>query len=103
MTAPSSPVRALAEELLVAGFTTDPFDASLVGVPGYDDKLPEHTEAGEVAAVTRAEDIATRAAAIDPSTLDDEDTVTRAVVEKLARSSIDRLNAKSVEYTITGL
>jgi uncharacterized protein (DUF885 family) len=103
MTAPSSPVRALAEELLVAGFTTDPFDASLVGVPGYDDKLPEHTEAGEAAAVTRAEDIATRAAAIDPSTLDDEDTVTRAVVEKLARSSIDRLNAKSVEYTITGL
>jgi uncharacterized protein (DUF885 family) len=103
MTAPSSPVRALAEELLDAGFTIDPFDASLVGLPGYDDRLPDHTEAGEAASVARADDIATRAAAIDPSTLDDEDTVTRAVVEKLARSSIDRLNAKSVEYTITGL
>ena len=103
MTTPPNEVHALADELVDVMFTADPLDATLYGVPGYDDRLPDLSEEGEAAINARAAGIAARAAAIDPSTLDDEDAVTLAVIEQQARTRLESSETRFVEYTITGL
>jgi uncharacterized protein (DUF885 family) len=96
-------IRALADEQLDLHCTADPLDATLFGLPGYDDRLSDLSEDGDATIREWASDIAARAAAVDPSTLDSEDAVTRAVVEQQARARIDLIDANLVEYTITGL
>lgn len=88
-------VRALADEQLAILCSADPLDATLFGLPGYDHLLADLSEEGEAALRAKESDLADRAAALDPSTLDDEDAVTRSVIEQQARSRID-LDRKSV-------
>ncbi len=96
-------IRALADEQLDLHCTAEPLDATLYGLPGYDDRLPDVSEDGDATIREWASDIAVRAAAMDPSIVDSEDSITRAVVEQQARARIDLIDAKLVEYTITGL
>jgi len=96
-------IRTLADEQLDVLCRADPVEATLFGIPGYDHLLPELSEDGEAALRDRASDIAARAAAVDPSTLDDEDAVTRAVVEQQALARIDHIDSRLAEFTITGL
>src|SRR4051812_4774279 len=103
MTAEPNEVHALADELLDLAFSADPIHATLIGVPGYDEVLGDPSEAADAAFRDRATDIAGRAAAIDASTLDAEDAVTRLVIGQQIQSRIDRLDTRFVEFTITGL
>jgi uncharacterized protein (DUF885 family) len=103
MTAQPNEVAALADELLDVQFTADPIAATLFGVPGYDEALPDPSEDGDRIIRDRLLDVAERAAAIESSTLDAEDAVTRAVIEQQAKARIAWLDTKFVEYTITGL
>jgi uncharacterized protein (DUF885 family) len=96
-------VRALADEQLDILCRADPLEASLLGLPNYDHLLPDLSEAGEAAVRDQESDIAARAAAIDPSTVDAEDAVTRAVIEQLARGRVDMIESRETEFTITGL
>ncbi len=96
-------VRALADEQLDTLCHADPLEATLFGLPGHDHRLADLSEAGEAALRDRESDIAARAAAIDPSTLDDEDAVTRSVVEQQARARIDMIDSRWLEFTISGL
>ncbi|HEV8561332.1 MAG TPA: DUF885 domain-containing protein [Actinophytocola sp.] len=96
-------VHALGDELVDVLFTAEPLEATLYGVPGYDERLGDPSEAGEQAIADRAASIAERAAAIDPSTLDAEDAVTRAVIEQQALARVDAHHTRFIEYTITGL
>jgi uncharacterized protein (DUF885 family) len=96
-------VHVLADDLLEAMLITEPIEATVFGIPGYDDRLGDPSEEGDAANRARMADIMARAAGIDQSTLDTEDAVTRAVVEELARAQIHRLDARLVEYTISGL
>ncbi|HEV2782321.1 MAG TPA: DUF885 domain-containing protein [Actinophytocola sp.] len=96
-------VNALADELLDAMFTAEPISATLFGIPGHDHRLPDPSEEGDRAHRDRMADIADRAAVIDPSTLDPGTAVTRAVVEQHARATLLELDARLVEYTISGL
>jgi uncharacterized protein (DUF885 family) len=96
-------VRALADEQLDILCRADPLEASLLGLPNYDHLLADLTEAGEAELRDRESDIAARAAAIDPSTLDAEEAVTLAVIEQQARARIDTIESRQTEFTITGL
>jgi uncharacterized protein (DUF885 family) len=96
-------IRALADEQLDLHCTADPLDATLFGLPGYDDRLSDLSEEGDARIRSWASDIAARAAAADPSTMDGTDAVTRAVVEQQARARVDAIDVRTVEYTVTGL
>jgi len=88
---------------LPAVFEADPVTATLLGLPGHDDRLPDYTEdAGELLG-GRVRGIAARAEALDPATLSRDDRVTRAVVLHQAQAALDHLAARAVEYTVTDL
>jgi uncharacterized protein (DUF885 family) len=87
----------LADELFELVLATDPLEATLYGIAGHDDRLPDVSEQGQAALRAAAEDIAARARA-----LPDTDPVTRAVVVHTAESIVDLVGTRSAEYTITG-
>jgi len=90
----------LSDELLGNLIAAWPVRATMIGLPGRDDRLPDFTEAGEAAVSDRLTDIAARAEAVDPTTLSETDRLTRAVVVELGGSLADVLGSRGVEYTI---
>ncbi|ONI87775.1 hypothetical protein ALI22I_21585 [Saccharothrix sp. ALI-22-I] len=85
--------RELADELLTLVLDADPVMATLFGIPGWDDRLPDPSVDGERVLRARAEDLARRAR------VGGDDPVTRAVVVQQAWSLVHRLDANLVEHT----
>ncbi|WP_367131294.1 DUF885 family protein [Saccharothrix sp. HUAS TT1] len=85
--------RELADELLTLVLDADPVMATLLGIPGWDDRLPDPSAEGGRALRARAEDIARRARGAD------DDPTTRAVVVQQAWSLVHRIDANLVEHT----
>ncbi|GAA3857993.1 hypothetical protein GCM10022243_24560 [Saccharothrix violaceirubra] len=85
--------RELADELLTVLFDFDPVMATLLGVPGWDDRLPDHSADTAAASRREALDIARRASE------GDDDPVTRAVVAQQASGFAHRIDAALVEHT----
>ncbi|OLF17054.1 DUF885 domain-containing protein [Actinophytocola xanthii] len=96
-------VNALADEYLELTFTADPLWATLLGLPGHDDALPDRSAEGEAAFRAGCLDIAARAEALDASTLDRDGSVTRSMLVQQARSTVDQLDSHQVEYGISNL
>lgn len=94
---------ALAEELLRLGFAKDPLWATILGVPGYDDRLGDRSAAADERFRAAALDLAARADALDPADLSADERVTRAFVAHDARATVDELDAHGIEYTISDL
>jgi uncharacterized protein (DUF885 family) len=92
---------ALADELVTALCDAHPLAAAALGLHDWDDKLPDHTEAGASAAAARVGDIAVRARALDPAVLDAEQRVTRAVLLQQADAMLADVTARAVEYTVS--
>ena len=92
-------VTELAGELLALLHSESPLAASLLGIAGYDDRLPDLSAPAERARTARAQDIARRAAAI-PGGPGDQDAATRAVVVQQATALVTRADAKLVEHTL---
>ncbi|WP_091449725.1 DUF885 domain-containing protein [Actinokineospora iranica] len=101
MTTGDGGVLALADELLAAQLAAEPLGATLLGVPGYDDKLADPSESAEQALRAHALDIAERAEASVGA--HDHDPVTAKVVAQQARAMIDRIDARMIEYTVTDI
>jgi len=59
----------LADDLLAVHAERGPVEASLAGLPGYDDRPPDPADAAEQALASRAADIAGRARRLDPAAL----------------------------------
>ncbi|MFJ6674372.1 DUF885 domain-containing protein [Actinosynnema sp. NPDC091369] len=85
--------RELADEMLTLVLDADPVTATLLGIPGWDNRLPDPSAEGERVLRSRAEDIARRARG------GDDDPVTRAVVAQQAWGLVHRLDAHLVEHT----
>ncbi|MDQ2585938.1 DUF885 domain-containing protein [Saccharothrix yanglingensis] len=85
--------RELADELLTLVLDADPVMATLLGIPGWDHRLPDHSAEGTHVLRARAEDVARRAGE------GADDPVTRAVVVQQARGLVRRLDANLVEHT----
>ncbi|WP_309115051.1 DUF885 domain-containing protein [Saccharothrix sp.] len=86
--------RELSDELLTVAFDADPVEATLRGVPGWDDRLPDPSAEAAADIARRAEDIARRARSGG-----DDDPVTRAVVAQQADAVAGRARAGLVEHT----
>src|SRR4051794_32138926 len=77
--------------------------ATILGVPGYDDRLGDRSEEAQQAIRTAALDIAARTEAVDPAGLEPDDVVTRAAVLHHAHQMVTEVDVRGVEYSITDL
>ncbi|GLZ40707.1 DUF885 domain-containing protein [Actinokineospora sp. NBRC 105648] len=94
-------VLALADELFALQVSAEPLGATLLGIPGHDDRLAEVSEAVEQRQRAAAVDIAARAdRLVEAGT---GDLVTAKVIAQQARSVVDRIDARMVEYTVTDI
>ncbi|RKT53137.1 DUF885 domain-containing protein [Saccharothrix australiensis] len=85
--------RELADDLLAVILDADPVTATLLGVPGRDDRLPDPSAAADREVRRRAEAIAARARA------GEDDPVTRAVVAQQADALACKAKSNLVEHT----
>ncbi|WP_436493220.1 DUF885 domain-containing protein [Actinokineospora sp. HUAS TT18] len=95
MTSGVNDVTALADELLDVLFDAEPMSASLHGIPGYDERLADPSEAAAATLRAKCADIAARAGG--------SDDVTAQVIAQQAQAEIDRIDSRQVEYTVTDL
>ncbi len=91
----------LADDLLAVHAERGPIGASLAGLAGYDDRLPDPAEIAEQALASRVARIAGRARRLDPGTLNATDRVTLAVVIHTAGSLTDTISAGLLEHTVS--
>jgi len=97
----SAMVRALADELLGLQSSFDPLNATMLGVPGFDHRLADPTVDVHHALRVRAVDVLERTSTADWATLGDDDAITAAVIVQQASALIDKIDARTVELTIT--
>ncbi len=95
--------RELADEVVRLMCDQDPTVATLLGLDGDHDRLPDLTEATEQAFRVKYVDLAARAAGIDPASLSRDDATTRAVVIQQAEVRVLDLDARMGEYSITDI
>jgi len=91
----------LAERYFQVSMDASPFDATVYGVHGWDDQVPDLSEAAEDETDRRLADLERRLAAIDPGRLDAQDRITLAM---LGRGLADRraeLAARWPELTVS--
>jgi uncharacterized protein (DUF885 family) len=93
----------LADEMINAMFVAEPVYPSLLGLPGYDDRLADPSERADQEGRARVLGLAERADRLAESTVDEGDAVTLAVVAQQGRAHADHVDARAVEYTITNL
>jgi uncharacterized protein (DUF885 family) len=101
MTTPADSAATLADELTTLLFENSPVFATLLGVPGHDERLGDPSADGEARVRAAALDIAKRAAAVTGAS--GQDAVTVKVVAQQAESLIDQIDARLTEHTVTDL
>ncbi|MFJ6672076.1 DUF885 domain-containing protein [Actinosynnema sp. NPDC091369] len=93
----------IADELHRAVAARFPVVATLLGVPGYDDRLTDYTEEGDEKFAAQLRDIAARAEAVDPGPLAVTDRVTRTMIGQQASALLDQVVRRWVEFTVSDL
>ncbi len=91
----------LADELLTAVLEADPLSASLYGFPGYDELLPDFSQAAEAASARRLSSIAARAEQTPDDGLEETELQTLDFVRCLARGMADAAGVPLIEFTIS--
>jgi uncharacterized protein (DUF885 family) len=93
--------RELADRFHSDWLDVHPFDASNYGIPGYDDRVPDASEAGEAAWRDRVEGLLGEANAIDTSKMSEADRITLSCLVIEAKQEIATIDSKAVEFTVT--
>ncbi|GAA1695712.1 hypothetical protein GCM10009830_49550 [Glycomyces endophyticus] len=106
MTSPSNTpapteIATLSQEYLDVLLDRHPIGASLLGVEGREDRLPDHSEAGGEAYVRRLAALRARAEAVDPSALALTEQVTRTVLLQQIAAAQDQVHVRAPEYTVS--
>jgi uncharacterized protein (DUF885 family) len=95
----------LAERFHHDWLATHPLAASHMGVPGFDDRVPDVSEDGEAA--RRSELMRTvenaRGLELEPGRLSDAESVTLACLIQYAEQEVDELDEAAVEHTVTAM
>jgi uncharacterized protein (DUF885 family) len=92
----------LAQELLDLQLDADPVGATLLGIEGRDHLLPEISAAADRHRRGIADGIRVRAMAVDTYHADLEQRLTIAVVVQQAQATVDEIDSRAPEYTVTG-
>jgi uncharacterized protein (DUF885 family) len=95
--------RDLADRFHQRWLTENPFAASMYGIPGYDDLMPDESEEGEQAWRAEAERFLGEADAIDPGPLTPADVVTLDCTREMAAQELTMIDMAKAEYTVTAM
>jgi uncharacterized protein (DUF885 family) len=81
----------------------NPFAASMYGIPGYDDLMPDESEEGEQAWRAEVARFLGEADAIDPRPLTPADAVTLDCTREMATQELTMIDMARAEYTVTAM
>ena len=81
---PNEELAQLSAEFFQLQHTTDPFSATLLGVSGFDNLVPDPSRAGSAANAAKIANLEGRLHRIDPSNLNSADRINHAVLGRLA-------------------
>ena len=81
----------------------NPFAASMYGIPGYDDLMPDESEEGTRAWRAEAAQFLGEADAIDPGPLTPADAVTLDCTREMAAQELTMIDMAGAEYTVTAM
>jgi uncharacterized protein (DUF885 family) len=81
---PNDELAQLSAEFFQLQHNTDPFSATLLGVSGFDNLVPDPSRAGSAASVAKIANLEGRLHRIDPSNLNSADRINHAVLGRLA-------------------
>ena len=83
--------------------TENPFAASMYGIPGYDDLVPDESEEGGQAWRAAVEQFLREADAIDPGPLTLAEAVTLDCTREMATQELTLIDMAQAEYTVTAM
>ncbi len=98
---PASPVRDLADRFHRRWLEENPFAATMYGIPGYDDLVPDESEKGQQAWRAEVERFLAEADAIAPGGLTPADAVTLDCAKEAAAQELAVIDLARDEYTVT--
>jgi uncharacterized protein (DUF885 family) len=95
--------RDLADRFHQRWLTENPFAASMYGIPGFDDLMPDESEEGAQAWRAEAERFLGEADAIDAGPLTPADAVTLDCTREMAAQELTMIDMARAEYTVTAM
>ena len=93
--------RDLADRFHHRWLTENPFAASMYGIPGYDDLVPDESEEGQQAWRAEAAQFLREADALGPTFATPADAVTLGCTRAAAANELDDIDMAQAEYTAT--
>jgi len=98
-----TPARDLADRFHHRWLTENPFAASMYGIPGYDDLVPDESEEGGQAWRAAVEQFLREADAIDPGPLTLAEAITLDCTREMATQELTLIDLAQAEYTVTAM
>jgi uncharacterized protein (DUF885 family) len=95
--------RDLADRFHERWLEANPFAASMYGISGYDDLVPDESEEGQQAWGTEVERFLSEARALAQQELAPADTITVDCTEAMAAQELDSIVLASAEHTVTAM
>ncbi|HEY8179762.1 MAG TPA: DUF885 domain-containing protein [Candidatus Limnocylindria bacterium] len=100
MSTVAAEVDQLAERYWQAALDADPLQATAVGAPGHNDRLPDLTPDGQAALIARFEAILRDAESAEPDPSDPEQALTLAALRQSTDATLDLLRADAHAYSV---
>ena len=95
--------RDLADRFHQRWLETNPFSATMYGISGYDDLVPDESEEGEQAWRAEVEEFLLEADAIDREQLTPADAVTLDCMKEAATQELASIDMAQAEHTVTAM
>jgi uncharacterized protein (DUF885 family) len=99
----ASSVGALADTFHERWLAKYPFIASIYGITGYDDRVPDDSEEGETARRAELESILADAGVLHRSQLSEADAVTLGCLVENVNQELRELDARLIEHTVAAM
>jgi uncharacterized protein (DUF885 family) len=95
--------REFADRFHVSWLAAHPFDASARAIPGYDDRVPDDSDAGGEARRDEVQAALVEAERLLEPVTSPEEAVTLGCVAETARQELAALDSAGIEYTVTAM
>lgn len=96
-------VHELADGFHERWLATHPFDASMYGIPGYEDRVPDDSEAGEAAWRAELDSILAGTRRWERSPLSEPDAITLGCLVENVGQELRGLDARLIEHTVSAM
>ncbi len=98
-----TPIRELADRFHQRWLAADPFTASLYGIPGYDDRVPDDSEAGEAAWRSELASMLADARRLERSQSTEADSITLGCLVENIDQELRELDSRLIEHDVSAM